>query len=65
MKTHILHVSLPISEETILMVSGTIGEHSPALIKGNNFSCSVSVDSKTEADRIFNLYRKMERFPYH
>jgi len=53
MKNQILHVSLPISKETILMGSDTGGEWAPAFIVGNNFSISVSPDSKAEADRIF------------
>ena len=50
----IMHVSLPISKETVLMGSDSGGDWAPALVKGNNFSISISMDSQDEADRIFN-----------
>ncbi len=50
----IMHVSLMISKETALMGSDTGGEWAPSYIQGNNFSISVIVDSKEEAERIFN-----------
>ena len=54
MKDHIMHVSLPISKETILMGSDTGGDWAPKLIEGNNFSISVSTENMEETDRIFN-----------
>lgn len=54
MKDLIMHISLPISKETVLMRSDTGGEWAPQLVTGNNFSISVNTDSTTEADRIFN-----------
>ena len=50
----IMHVSLPISKETMLMGSDTGGEWASNFKQGNNFSISVNADSKEEADRIFN-----------
>jgi len=50
----IMHVSLPISRETILMGSDTSEGHGPAIIVGNNFSISVSTYSQSEADKLFN-----------
>jgi PhnB protein len=50
----IMHVSLPISKETMLMASDTGGEWASNFSKGNNFSISITTDSKTEADRLFN-----------
>ena len=50
----IMHVSLPISQETVLMGSDTGGEWSPKLVQGNNFAASVNTGSREEADRIFN-----------
>lgn len=50
----IMHVSLPISKETVLMGSDTGGEWSPILVQGNNFAASVNTGSREEADRIFN-----------
>lgn len=53
-KDKIMHISLPISKETILMGSDTGGEWSAGFQTGNNFSLSVNAESKEEADRIFN-----------
>lgn len=50
----IMHVSLPISDETFLMGSDTGGEWAPNFKAGNNFSISVSSDKKEEVERIFN-----------
>jgi Uncharacterized protein conserved in bacteria len=50
----IMHVSLPISKETMLMGSDTGGEWASSFKQGNNFSISVNADSKEEADKIFN-----------
>ncbi|HMK05706.1 MAG TPA: VOC family protein [Ferruginibacter sp.] len=50
----IMHVSLPVSKETMLMGSDTGGEWSAGFKAGNNFSISISADSKEEADKIFN-----------
>jgi PhnB protein len=53
METMIMHVSLPISKETMLMGSDTGGEWAPGYQQGNNFSISINTDSKEEADRLF------------
>jgi len=50
----IMHISLPISAETMLMGSDTGGEWSQHFQQGNNFSVSVGTDSKEEADRLFD-----------
>ncbi len=50
----IMHVSLPISKETMLMGSDTGGEWAANYSAGNNFSVSVSTDSKAEADRLYD-----------
>jgi PhnB protein len=54
MASRIMHVSLPISKETMLMGSDTGGEWASSYKQGNNFSISISTDSKEEADRLFN-----------
>lgn len=54
MENKIMHVSLQISKETALMGSDTGGEWAPSFKQGNNFSISISTDSKSEADRLFN-----------
>jgi len=52
-KERIMHVALPISQETILMGSDSnpvFGE----VTMGQNISLSVNAESKEEADKIFN-----------
>ncbi len=50
----IMHVSLPISKETVLMGSDVGGEWSNGFVAGNNFTISVNADNKEEVIRIFN-----------
>ena len=50
----IMHVSLPISKETSLMGSDTVGEWAAGFKQGNNFSISINAESKEEADKLFN-----------
>lgn len=50
----IMHVSLPISKETMIMGSDTGGEWASGYSQGNNFSISITTDTKNEADRLFN-----------
>lgn len=50
----IMHISLPISRETVLMGSDTGAEWAAGFKQGNNFSISVNTDSKDDADRIFS-----------
>lgn len=50
----IMHISLPISKETILMGSDVAGESAADFAIGNNFSVSVNTDSKEKADNFFN-----------
>lgn len=52
-KNKIMHVSLPIGS-TVLMGSDTIGEWAPTFIQGNNFSISISPDTRDEAEKLFN-----------
>ena len=50
----VMHISLPISSETILMGCDTGGEWASNFKPGNNFSISISTDSKESADLLFN-----------
>jgi PhnB protein len=50
----IMHISLPISNETVLMGSDVGGEWATSFKQGNNYSISINTDSKEEADRLFN-----------
>ncbi len=49
----ILHVSLPISQETILMGCDNIDQINNPYHQGNNFSVSINTDSRAEANRLF------------
>jgi PhnB protein len=53
-RNRIMHISLPISEETILMGSDTGGEWAADFLAGNNFSISIATDSKEKADRLYH-----------
>ena len=50
----IMHVSLPISKETILMGSDVGGEWAKHSVVGNNIQLSVNAETEEEANRIFN-----------
>src|SRR5690606_30304254 len=52
-KERIMHVSLPVSKETILMGSDA-SSFSGNAIFGNNFSVSINTDNKEDATRLFN-----------
>lgn len=52
-KDKIMHVTLPISEETVLMGSDLASGHNTPLVMGNNFSVSINTASKEEADHLF------------
>ena len=56
-KNKIMHVSLPISKETILMGSDA-NPNMGGINTGNNVSLSIGTDSKQEADTIFNSLSK-------
>jgi len=49
----IMHISLPISKETVLMGSDTGGEWAPTFQLGTNYTISINTDTKAEADRLF------------
>lgn len=53
-KDKIMHVSLPISKETVLMGSDTPESFRQTIVTGNNFSISIGSDSTDEADRLFS-----------
>jgi PhnB protein len=50
----IMHISLPISNGYLLMGTDTLESMGQTTTVGNNFYISVQVESKKEADRIFN-----------
>ncbi len=50
----IMHVSLPISKETILMGSDSSEAFGKATTMGDNIALSINTHSTEEADRLFN-----------
>ncbi|MDR7532194.1 MAG: VOC family protein [Armatimonadota bacterium] len=50
----IMHVSLPIGRDDVLMASDTLDSLGQTLVQGNNVYISVHPETKEEADRIFN-----------
>jgi PhnB protein len=50
----VMHVSLPISNETILMGSDSSEAWGQSTVQGNNFSISINTESKEEADKLFD-----------
>ena len=52
-KDKVMHVSLPIGT-SVLMGSDCGGEWAPTFKQGNNFSVSISANTKEEADKLFN-----------
>lgn len=57
-KGKIMHISLPISTETVLMGSDTGGEWVSNYKQGTNYTIAISTDTRQEADRIFNALSK-------
>jgi len=53
-KDKIMHVTLPISKETLLMGCDSAEASGQGAIFGNNICLSISTDRKEEADRLFN-----------
>lgn len=52
-KNKVMHVSLPIGT-TVLMGSDTGKDRAASFHQGNNFSLSITAESKDEADKLFN-----------
>jgi PhnB protein len=50
----VMHISLPISKETVLMGCDVLEAPGRDLITGNNFAISVNTVSRNEADDVFN-----------
>lgn len=53
-KEKIMHISLPISNETVLMGSDSSESFGQATVVGNNITISVNTDSVEEVTRIYN-----------
>ena len=50
----IMHIALPIGNGNILMATDALESMGQKLTEGNNFSISVSAESREEAERLFN-----------
>lgn len=50
----IMHISLPIGTDHLLMASDALESLGHPLIQGNNFSIFIQPESRDEADRLFN-----------
>jgi len=53
-KNKIMHIALPIGNDDVLMATDVLESMGQTLSEGNNFSISLSVESREEADRVFN-----------
>lgn len=49
----ILYVCLPVSEETAIMGSDVFGPRASSMVNGTNYTISLNVDTKEEADRVY------------
>lgn len=52
-KGKIMHISLPISDGSVLMASDSLKGFGPPCIQGNNVTIGIGPDSREEADRLF------------
>jgi PhnB protein len=52
-KERIMHMSLPISKETVLMGNDTHGIYKDSYVAGNNFFLAINACCKEEVDRFF------------
>lgn len=53
-KEKIMHAALPIGKENVLMGNDTLKSMCNGINTGNNFSISISTQSREETERIFN-----------
>jgi PhnB protein len=53
-KNKLAHVALPILGGTLIMATDMLESMGQKLIEGNNFTISLSPDTKEEADRLYN-----------
>ena len=61
----IMHISLPIGKNHILMGTEAPESMGFKIIKGNNQYISLEVTSKKEADEIYKKLQKMEKLKWH
>ena len=52
-KEKIMHIALPVGNGNVLMATDTLESMGRPLVEGNNFSLSVSAESREGADRLY------------
>ncbi len=52
-KDKIMHIALPIGNGDLLMATDFIESMGQTLVEGNNYSISISAESREEADKLF------------
>ena len=52
-KGKIMHIALPIGNGDLLMATDALESMGQSLTRGNNFSISISAESREEADKLF------------
>ena len=52
-KDKIMHIALPIGNDNVLMATDALESMGQKLTEGNNFSITISPDSKEDADNLF------------
>ena len=50
----LMHSTLQLTPDTVIMASDTIGKQAEKLVAGNNFTISINAESKEEVDRLFS-----------
>jgi PhnB protein len=53
-KNRLMHIALPINDQTVLMASDCMTSAGHVLNVGNNMYISIHTESRDEADRLFN-----------
>lgn len=53
-KDKLMHISLPVGKNNILMATDVLESMGHKLVEGNNFNLHAAAESKEEADKIFN-----------
>jgi len=53
-----MHITLPISKETMLMGNDNIASFGSPIVVGNNFTISIKSETKEEADLLFSRLSK-------
>jgi PhnB protein len=52
-KNKIMHIALPLGNETVLMGTDTLESMGQHLVAGNNFSITITTESEAEAEKLF------------